>query len=67
MKIEVQRGANRVCFEAGRGRHDDRRGVSQSRDQRRDILCVAQEVRRADAIIDEGRHAGLLSARHADR
>jgi hypothetical protein len=49
-EVEIQRGADRVCVEAGRGWHDGWRGVSQDRDQRGDVLCVAEEVCGADAV-----------------
>ena len=41
--IEVQLGADCVCFEAGRGRRDYRRGLPQSWHWRCDILQLAQK------------------------
>jgi len=60
-EIEVQRGADRVRVEAGRGWHDGRRGLPQGRDQRCDVLRLAQkyaglmpsEMRRLRQLEDE--------------
>jgi len=49
-EIEIQRGADRVRVEAGRGWDDGRRGVPQDGNQRSDLLCVAEEVCGADAF-----------------
>ena len=46
-------GADRVRFEAGRGWHGGGGGLPQGRDQRGDVLQLAEEVCRADALGDE--------------
>src|SRR5215203_5214377 len=51
--IEVFGGADCLRAEAGRGRRRDWRGLSQGRDFRGDLLHLAQEVRRPNAVGDE--------------
>ena len=62
-EIEVHGGADRLHSAAGGGRHGGRRGVPQGGDQRGDVLQLAQEVCRADAVGDEA----AASARGGER
>ena len=54
---EVFGGPDGVHFEARRRRHAGGGGLPQGRDQRGDVLQLAQEVRRADAVGDEAADA----------
>ena len=65
-KSTVQRAADRVRPAAGGGRNGGRGGVPQGRDQRGDLLRLAQEVRRADAVGDEAAEAARGGERQAE-
>lgn len=56
-KVTVQRAADRLYPAASGGGHDDRGGLSEGRHQRGDLLRLAQDVRRCNAIGDEAAEA----------
>src|SRR6266851_2232103 len=56
-EVAVQRATDRIRFASGGRRHHRRGGVSEGRHQRSDVLQLAQEVRRSDAVRDEAAEA----------
>jgi hypothetical protein len=58
---EVQRAADSVHFTLGGGRDDGRKGLPEGGDFRGDLLQLAQEVRRVDAVEVEVTGVGKIA------